>query len=50
MVNNELGNMPSGELDGEEEQLDDVPQVPQLNRLGRGQQDNVAPPPPPPQP
>ncbi|XP_070057255.1 uncharacterized protein [Nicotiana tomentosiformis] len=53
MANNELGNIPLGEMDAEEEQLDEMPQAPQQNRRGRGQHDNVPPPPsplPPPQP
>nr|XP_016473632.1 PREDICTED: uncharacterized protein LOC107795489 [Nicotiana tabacum] len=50
MANNELGNLPLGDLDGEEEQVDEVPQEPQSNRRGRVPHDNEPIPPlPPPQ-
>nr|XP_016490769.1 PREDICTED: uncharacterized protein LOC107810493 [Nicotiana tabacum] len=53
MTNSKIGNIALGEVDVEEEQLDEMPQAPQQNYRRRRQQDNVHPPPPlppPPQP
>lgn len=50
MANNVPGNLPLGEVDGEEEQLHEMPPAPQPNRKGVGKQDNVPPPPAPPLP
>ena len=49
MANNELENLPLGDVEVEDEQLDEVPLEPQANRRGRVSHENVlAPPPPPP--
>lgn len=48
MENNELGNIALGDVDIEDDQVDEVPLEPQANRRGRVPHDNVLVPPPPP--
>ncbi|XP_070045684.1 uncharacterized protein [Nicotiana tomentosiformis] len=48
MANNELGNIAIGDVDVDDDAMDEVPLEPQANRRGRPPQDNVHVPPPPP--
>ncbi|XP_070055113.1 uncharacterized protein [Nicotiana tomentosiformis] len=48
MVNNKLRNIAMGDVDVDDDAMDEVPLEPQANRQGRPPQDNVPVPPPPP--